>query len=212
MFDSIEEAIADFRRGEFVVVVDDENRENEGDLVVAAEKITPEKINFMTKHARGLVCMPVCKERLEELEIPIMVENTNDKEETAFTVSVDHKTSGTGISAESRANTIRRLVDESARPEDFIRPGHIFPLRAKCDGVLEREGHTEATVDLAKLAGLKPAGVLCEILREDGSMARRDDLVLYARKHGFKIITIEDLKAYIRTEEEVATEKKLAYL
>lgn len=202
MFNSIEEAIEDFKAGKFIVVVDNENRENEGDLVTSAELITAEKINFMTKYARGLICVPICKERLEELKIPQMLENNSCPEETAFTVSVDHVDAGTGISAEDRALTIRKLVDESSKPEDFIRPGHIFPLRAKCNGVLEREGHTEAVSDLAKLAGMYPAGVLCEILNEDGTMARRDDLLKYCKKHNFKIITIDDLKEYILVKEK----------
>lgn len=201
MFNTIEEAIKDIREGKLIVVLDDEDRENEGDLVTAAETITAEKINFMINYGRGLVCVPICKERLEELEIGPMVTRGRNEEEAAFTVSVDHVDAGTGISAEARALTIRKLVDENAKSEDFLRPGHVFPLKANCQGVLEREGHTEATVDLVKLAGLYPAGVLCEILKDDGTMARRDDLLEFARIHNLKIITIEDLKAYIKEKD-----------
>lgn len=202
MFDKIEDAIEDFRDGRFLIVLDDENRENEGDLVVAAEKITAEKINFMINYARGLVCLPMCEERLEELGIDEMVGKNECPEETAFMVTIDHKDAGTGVSARDRALTIQKAVDKKSKKEDFIRPGHVFPLRAKCGGVLEREGHTEAAVELARLANLFPAGVLCEILNNDGTMARRDDLLKFSKVHGIKIITIEDLKRYILNKKK----------
>lgn len=200
MFNTIEEAIVDIKSGKMVIVLDDENRENEGDLVTAAETITAEKINFMINHGRGLVCVPICKERLDELEIGPMVTKNRNEEEAAFTVSVDHVDAGTGISAEARALTIRKLADKESKKEDFLRPGHIFPLKANCQGVLAREGHTEATVDLVKLAGFYPAGVLCEILKDDGTMARRDDLLEFGKKFGLKVITIENLKKYIKNK------------
>lgn len=200
-FNSINEAIEEIRKGNFVVVLDDENRENEGDLIIAAEKVTTEKINFMTKYGRGLVCMPVEGERLEELNIHQMVANNTDNHETAFTVSVDHKDTSTGISAGDRALTIRKVLDENSKGEDFRRPGHIFPLKSRNGGVLKRAGHTEATVDLAKFAGLFPAGVLCEIMNEDGTMARTDELIKYANRFGFKIITVADLIAYRKKTE-----------
>lgn len=200
-FNSINEAIEEIRKGNFVVVLDDENRENEGDLIIAAEKVTTEKINFMTKYGRGLVCMPVEGERLEELNIHQMVANNTDNHETAFTVSVDHKNTSTSISAGDRALTIRKVLDENSKGEDFRRPGHIFPLKSRNGGVLKRAGHTEATVDLAKFAGLFPAGVLCEIMNEDGTMARTDELIKYANRFGFKIITVADLIAYRKKTE-----------
>lgn len=202
MIYSIEEGLRDFRQGKFLIVLDDENRENEGDLIVAAEMISSEKVNFMIKHARGLVCLPILEERLGELEIGPMVD-CQDPDEAAFTVSIDHKDSGTGVSAKARANTIRRVLDREAGPEDFLRPGHLFPLRARPGGVLERMGHTEAAVDLARLAGFYPAGVLCEIINDDGTMARYEDLVHYSRQHDIKIITIEDLRDYIIRGQEL---------
>jgi 3,4-dihydroxy 2-butanone 4-phosphate synthase/GTP cyclohydrolase II len=177
MFDRIEDAIEDIKQGKMIIVVDDENRENEGDLVMAAEKVTGEHINFMIKYGRGLVCVPMTEKRLNELGIYQMVENNTDHKETAFTVSVDYKECTTGISAFERALTVKKLVDDNSKPEDFTKPGHIFPLRAKDGGVLVRAGHTEAAVDLAVLAGLKPAGVICEIIKDDGNMARLPDLL-----------------------------------
>ena len=194
---TIEEAIEDLRRGKFVIVVDDENRENEGDLVIAAEKAGPEAVNFMIKEGRGLVCIASTAQRLDELDIRPMVRDNTDKKGTAFTVSIDAKDgTTTGISAHDRARTIKRFIDPLARPEDFSRPGHIFPLRAKEGGVLKRAGHTEASVDLARLAGFFPAGVICEIINEDGTMARLPQLEEFAKKHGLKIITIKDLIEY----------------
>lgn len=196
MFDNIESAIEAIRNGDMIIVVDDEDRENEGDLLMAAEHATPEAINFMAKFGRGLICMPMEKERLESLDIPMMIGKNTDPKETAFTVSVDHLNSTTGISAYERAETILKLVDSQSVASDFTRPGHIFPLVAKEGGVLKRAGHTEAAVDLAKLAGLKPAGVICEIMKDDGTMARVDDLIAYKHTHQLKMITIADLIAY----------------
>lgn len=200
-FNNIEEAIEDIRKGKIVVVVDDPDRENEGDLLMAAEKVTGEAINFMAKYGKGLICMPVEGQTLEELNIHPMVENNTDNHETAFTVSIDHVDTTTGISAYERALTIKKVLDKNSKPEDFRRPGHIFPLIAKDNGVLERIGHTEAAVDLAKLAGLKPAGVICEIMKDDGTMARTPDLMEFVKEHNLKIITIADLVKY-REENE----------
>ncbi|MDI6894872.1 MAG: bifunctional 3,4-dihydroxy-2-butanone-4-phosphate synthase/GTP cyclohydrolase II [Bacillota bacterium] len=187
-----------------VVVVDDESRENEGDLVMAAEKVTPEAINFMARYGRGLICLPIVGERLDELQIPIMVPAQGDHMGTAFTVSVDSRHCTTGISAPERAMTVKAVIDPATRPEDLVRPGHIFPLRAKEGGVLRRPGHTEAAVDLARMAGLYPAGVICEIMNEDGTMARLPQLAEFAREHGLKIITIEEVIKYrMRTDRLV---------
>ncbi|MCK8823608.1 bifunctional 3,4-dihydroxy-2-butanone-4-phosphate synthase/GTP cyclohydrolase II [Fuchsiella alkaliacetigena] len=205
-FDDIEAAIEDIKAGKMVIVVDDEDRENEGDLVMAASKTTPEDINFMVTHARGLVCMPIIGERLEELEFPQMVSRNSDPHGTAFTVSVDHKDTETGISAYERCKTVREIINEEAEPDDFNRPGHIFPLRAKEGGVLRRAGHTEAAVDLAKLAGLYPAGVICEIMKDDGKMARVPELIDFAEEHQMKIITIADLIKY-RIKRDQLVEK-----
>ena len=194
---SIPEAIEDIKEGKFVIIVDNEDRENEGDLVIAAEKVTAEAINFMAKHARGLICMPIMGERLDELKIPLMVGENTSKFCTAFTVSVEAKHGvSTGISTADRAETVKALIDPATRPEDIARPGHMFPLRARAGGVLVRAGHTEAIVDLARLAGLHPAGVICEILNEDGTMARLPELELMAEKFGIKIASIADLIAY----------------
>jgi 3,4-dihydroxy 2-butanone 4-phosphate synthase/GTP cyclohydrolase II len=200
-FNTIDEAIADIRAGKMIVVVDDPDRENEGDLLMAAEKVTPEAVNFMTREARGLVCMPVVKERLDELNIDMMVATNTDRKQTAFTVSIDSTDCTTGVSAFDRARTIRRVLDPAARPGDFTRPGHVFPLVARPHGVLLRAGHTEATVDLARMAGLYPAGVICEVMKEDGTMARVPDLARFVERHGLKMITIADLIAYRRARE-----------
>lgn len=202
-FNTIEEAIEDFRQGKMVVVVDDEDRENEGDLVMAAEKVTPEAINFMVTHARGLVCVPITGRRAEELDLDPMVTNNTDPHATAFTVSVDAVGTTTGISAHERAYTVRKIIDPETKPDDLRRPGHVFPLRAKDGGVLRRAGHTEAAVDLAKLAGLYPAGVICEVMKEDGTMARVPELMEFVREHGLKIITIADLIRYRRCTEKL---------
>jgi 3,4-dihydroxy 2-butanone 4-phosphate synthase/GTP cyclohydrolase II len=200
-FNPIEDAIEDIKNGKMVIVVDDEDRENEGDLVMAAQKVTPEAINFMTKYGRGLICMPIVRERLYELNIRQMVEENTDSHLTAFTVSIDAAETTTGISAYERALTIQKVLDPKATEKDFKRPGHVFPLEAKTGGVLKRSGHTEASVDLAKLAGLYPAGVICEIMDGDGTMARTPQLIEYAKEHNLKLITIADLIAYRRKQE-----------
>ncbi|MBB3136914.1 3,4-dihydroxy 2-butanone 4-phosphate synthase [Rhizobium pisi] len=193
----IEDAVAAIARGEIVVVVDDRDRENEGDLVIASEAITPQAIAFMMNYARGLICVAMEGERLDELQIPLMVPNNTEMLKTAFTVSVDYiPETTTGISAADRAATVRALVGDGSRPEEFARPGHVFPLRAHPDGVLSRPGHTEAAVDLAKLAGLSASGVICEVANDDGSMARLPDLEVFAKRHGLHLITIEDLIAH----------------
>ena len=200
-FNTIPEALSAIQDGELIVVVDEPDRENEGDLIMAAEKVTAETINFMAKYGRGLICLPTCSERLAELELYPMVASNTAQMQTAFTVTIDAKEVTTGISAQERAYTIRKFVDPNATPSDFVRPGHIFPLEAKPGGVLRRAGHTEATVDLARMAGLYPAGVLCEILNEDGTMARVPELLEFAAQHQLKIITISDLIAYRRQTE-----------
>lgn len=200
-FNTVEEAINDIKDGKIIVVIDSPDRENEGDLLMAAEKVTGEAINFMAKYGRGLICMPVEEERLKELKIGPMVENNTDNHETAFTVAIDHADTTTGISAFERALTIQKVLDANSKPEDFRRPGHVFPLVAKKGGVLERNGHTEAAVDLPKLAGLKPSGVICEIMKDDGTMARTLDLMEFAKIHNLKIITIEDLIKYRKENE-----------
>ncbi len=195
---TIQEAIDDLKNGKIIIVVDDENRENEGDFLSAAELTTPEIINFMTIHGRGLICTPLPEKRCDELGLDIMVTRSSDPKETAFTVSVDLLGDGvsTGISASDRSKTILALMDEKTKPSDFMRPGHIFPLRAKKGGVLKRAGHTEAAIDLTRLAGLKEGGVICEIMNEDGSMARLPELYELAQKHDLKLISIEDLIHY----------------
>lgn len=202
-FDTVEEAIEEIRKGNMIIVVDDENRENEGDLIIAAEKVTPEAINFMTQYGRGLVCLPIIGQRLDELQIPPMVARPDEHMGTAFTVSVDARSTTTGISAYERALTVKTVIDPNSRPEDLVRPGHIFPLRAKEGGVLRRPGHTEAAVDLARLAGLYPAGVICEIMNEDGTMARVPQLMRFKEQHKMKIITIADLVAYRMKREKL---------
>jgi 3,4-dihydroxy 2-butanone 4-phosphate synthase/GTP cyclohydrolase II len=203
-FATIPEAIEDIKEGKFIIIVDDENRENEGDLAIAAEKVNAEAINFMARHARGLICLPITGQRLDELKIPLMVQENTAKFSTAFAVSVEakHKTSS-GISAHDRAATVKAVLDPSTRPEDLARPGHMFPIRAREGGVLVRAGHTEAIVDLAKFAGLYPAGVVCEIMNEDGTMARLPQLEALADKFGIKIMSIADLIAYKRRHEKL---------
>jgi 3,4-dihydroxy 2-butanone 4-phosphate synthase/GTP cyclohydrolase II len=205
VFLSVEEAIARIARGEQVVVVDDEDRENEGDLIFAADKVTPEAINFMARHGRGLICIALTPERCDELDLPLMVEKNTSTHETAFCVSVEAREgTTTGISAHDRAATVRALIDPSTRPGDLQRPGHMFPLRARKAGVLKRAGHTEAAVDLARLAGLTPAGVLCEIMDDDGEMARLPRLRQFAEQHGLGLTTVADLIAYrMKTEKLV---------
>ncbi|HOO33707.1 MAG TPA: bifunctional 3,4-dihydroxy-2-butanone-4-phosphate synthase/GTP cyclohydrolase II [Thermotogota bacterium] len=199
----IEEALEELRSGGMIVVSDDEKRENEGDLLIAAEKITPESVNFMTRYGRGLICLPMEKERAQTLNLSPMVPENTDSKKTAFTESVDYIGVKTGISAFERAETIMQLTDEAVAPADFTRPGHIFPLIAKGGGVLERAGHTEAAVDLMKLAGLRPMGVICEILNEDGSMARFPDLKVFSETHDLKMITIEDLIRFRKKREKI---------
>ncbi|CEN82236.1 bifunctional 3,4-dihydroxy-2-butanone-4-phosphate synthase/GTP cyclohydrolase II [Paraclostridium sordellii] len=201
-FNTIEEALEDIKEGKIVIVVDDEDRENEGDLLMAAECVTPEAINFMATYGRGLICMPIDEEKAKVLNLHPMVENNTDNHETAFTVSIDHIDTTTGISAYERAFTIQKVLKDS-EPLDFRRPGHIFPLIAKSGGVLKRVGHTEAAVDLSRLAGLEPAGVICEIMSKDGTMARTTELMEFAKKHNLKIITIADLVDYRRTRENL---------
>ncbi len=204
MIIKIENAIEDIRQGKMVVLVDDEDRENEGDLTMAAEKVTPEAINFMAKYGRGLICLSMTEKRLSELHIPMMVSDNTSRFQTAFTISVDaRKGVTTGISAADRATTILTAVDDNSLPEDLVAPGHIFPLKAMEGGVLVRTGQTEGSVDLARLAGLKPAGVICEVMNDDGSMARMPDLEIFAGKHGLKIVTIADLIKYRMNKESL---------
>ena len=207
---TIEEAIADIKAGKVVIVVDDANRENEGDFITAAENVTPEIINFMATHGRGLICAPITEERCDELHLEMMVTKNTSSHKTPFTISVDliSVDTTTGISASDRAKTIQALVDVNTKPEDLGRPGHIFPLRARNGGVLRRTGHTEATVDLARLAGFKPAGVLVEIMNEDGTMARLPQLMNIAEKFSLKIVSIEDLIAY-RLKNESLIEREV---
>ncbi|WP_147804835.1 bifunctional 3,4-dihydroxy-2-butanone-4-phosphate synthase/GTP cyclohydrolase II [Alkalicoccus halolimnae] len=202
-FDPIEEAIYALAQGEVVIVCDDEDRENEGDFISLAEKTTPEVINFMITHGRGLVCTPITEERAEKLNLVPMVDRNSDPHGTAFTVSVDHKHTTTGISAPERAITVQALIDEDTKPADFQRPGHVFPLVAKAGGVLRRAGHTEAAVDLAKMAGAKPAGVICEIMNADGTMARVPELREIADEHDLKMVTIKDLIQYRNRKDKL---------
>lgn len=206
---TIHEAIDDIRNGKVIIVVDDENRENEGDFLAAADKVTPQMINFMATHGRGLICTPLTETRCKELELNMMVRNNTDPMETAFTVSVDLRGGGvtTGISANDRAKTIKALIDSDTKPFELARPGHIFPLVAKEGGVLRRTGHTEAAIDFARLAGLKPAGVIVEIMNEDGTMARLPQLIEVAKKFDLKIVSIEDLVAY-RMQHDSLIDKK----
>jgi 3,4-dihydroxy 2-butanone 4-phosphate synthase/GTP cyclohydrolase II len=204
-FNTIEEAIEDIRQGKMVIVVDDEDRENEGDLIIAAEKISPEAVNFMARYARGLICMPIISERLKELNIHQMVNENTDNHRTAFTVSIDAMETTTGISAFERSLTIEKVLDKASKSEDFRKPGHIFPLEAKDGGVLKRAGHTEAAVDLTKLAGLYPAGAICEIMNDDGTMARLPQLIEFSKKHNLKLISIADLISYRKENENLIT-------
>ncbi|MGL4572465.1 MAG: bifunctional 3,4-dihydroxy-2-butanone-4-phosphate synthase/GTP cyclohydrolase II [Clostridium sp.] len=200
-FNNIEEALEDIKNGKMIIVVDDEGRENEGDLVMAADKVTPSSINFMATYGRGLICMPTTKDKLEKLNINLMVNENSDAFKTAFTVSIDGAKTKTGISAFERAETIKNFSRVNTKEEEFNTPGHVFPLMAREGGVLVRTGHTEASVDMATLSGLSPVGVICEIMNEDGTMARRDDLMKFKDKHGLKIITIKDLVEYRKKNE-----------
>ncbi|MEI0550352.1 bifunctional 3,4-dihydroxy-2-butanone-4-phosphate synthase/GTP cyclohydrolase II [Brachyspira intermedia] len=203
VYSTIDEALEDLRNGKIIVVSDDEDRENEGDLICAAEFATTENINFMATYAKGLICMPMSKEITNRLNLNQMVTKNTDNHETAFTVSIDHVETTTGISAVERSITALKVIDENAKPEDFRRPGHMFPLLAKEGGVLVRMGHTEATVDLMRLAGLKECGLCCEIMRDDGDMMRRDDLIDFAKKHNLKMITVSDLIDYRKKNEDL---------
>ena len=207
---SIKEAIDDIRAGKVIIVVDDEDRENEGDFVAAAEKVTPEMINFMATHGRGLICAPITEKRCDDLRLEMMVGNNTDPMETAFTISVDYKGPGvsTGISASDRAKTVKSLIDPATKPQDLGRPGHIFPLKAKEGGVLRRTGHTEAAIDFARLAGFEPAGVIVEIMNEDGSMARLPQLMEVAEKFDLKLVSIEDLVAYRMQHDSLIVKKE----
>ena len=205
-YNTIEEALQELREGKVIIVTDDEGRENEGDFICAAEFATTENVNFMATHAKGLICMPMSEELCDKLKLPQMVTTNTDNHETAFTVSIDHIDTTTGISAVERSITAIKCVEEDAKPEDFRRPGHMFPLRAKKNGVLERDGHTEATVDLMRLAGLKECGLCCEIMREDGTMMRTPELMELAKKWNLKFITIKDLQEY-RKKHDVLVER-----
>jgi len=213
MIRRIEEALEDIRQGKMVILVDDEDRENEGDLTMAAEKVTPEAINFMAKYGRGLICLSLTEDRLNELRLPMMVSDNTSRFQTAFTISIDgRKGVTTGISAHDRAATILTAIDDQTQAEDLVSPGHIFPLKARSGGVLVRTGQTEGSVDLARLAGLKPAGVICEVMKDDGTMARMPDLQIFAQKHGLKIVTIADLIKYRLSKESLVrriTEAKI---
>src|SRR5918997_1405800 len=208
----VEDAISRIRRGEIVIVVDDEDRENEGDLTMAAARVTPETVNFIIRHGRVLVCVPCDEKRLNELHLEPMVAQNTSSHETAFTVSVDHRSVTTGISAHERAVTIQKMLDPTAKPSDFIRPGHVFPLRAKEGGVLRRAGHTEAAVDLARMAGLPPIAVICEVLNEDGTTARLPELMEFRKKHGLRICTIQSLIAHRRLKEKLVEAEQIVKL
>ena len=204
MLSKVEEALEEIRQGRMVILVDDEDRENEGDLTMAAEKVTPEAINFMAKHGRGLICLSLTEERLNELRLPMMVSDNTSRFQTAFTISIDARMGvTTGISAADRACTILTAIKEDTRPEDLVAPGHIFPLKARKGGVLVRTGQTEGSVDLARMAGLRPAGVICEVMKDDGTMARLSDLRIFAEEYGLKIVTIADLIKYRMNKESL---------
>lgn len=203
IYNTIDEALDDLKKGKMIIVSDDEDRENEGDLICAAEFATTENINFMATYAKGLICMPMSKEITEKLSLNQMVQKNTDNHETAFTVSIDHIETTTGISAIERSITALKVVDDKSKPEDFRRPGHMFPLLSKEGGVLTRKGHTEATVDLMRLAGLKECGLCCEIMKDNGDMMRRDDLIEFAKKHNLKIITVSDLIFYRKKNEDL---------
>jgi 3,4-dihydroxy 2-butanone 4-phosphate synthase/GTP cyclohydrolase II len=213
MMNQLEEALEDIRQGRMVILVDDEDRENEGDLTMAAEKVTPEGINFMAKYGRGLICLSLTDEKLNELRIPMMVSDNTSRFQTAFTVSVDaRKGVTTGISAADRATTVLTAIDDSTQPEDLVSPGHIFPLKAQRGGVLVRTGQTEGSVDLARLAGMRPAGVICEIMNEDGTMARMPDLERFSEQHGLRVVTIADLIKYRLNKESLVRRMATAKL
>ena len=205
-FHTIEEALEDLRQGKLILVTDDPDRENEGDLICAAEFATTENVNFMATHGKGLICMPMSEEYVRKLRFPQMVQYNTDNHETAFTVSIDHVSTTTGISAAERSVTALKCVEEGARPEDFRRPGHMFPLLAKKNGVLEREGHTEATVDLCRLAGLKACGLCCEVMRDDGTMMRTPELMALSERYGLTFITIKDLQNYRKCHDQLVDE------
>ncbi len=210
-FDTIDDALVAIADGQMVMVLDDKHRENEGDLIMAADHATPAALAFMVRHTTGIVCVALEGERIDSLALPPMVASNSDRHQTAFTVSVDaRKGTTTGVSAADRAATIAALVDPATRPDDLMRPGHMFPLRARSGGVLERPGHTEASVDLARLAGCRPAGVLCEIVAEDGSMARTPELLRFARRHGLRIITIADLAQHLRGAGQQTIDRQAA--
>lgn len=202
-FNTVDEALEDLRQGKLILVTDDEDRENEGDLICAAEFATTDNVNFMAAHAKGLICMPMSLEYVKKLKLPQMVDDNTDNHETAFTVSIDHISTTTGISAAERSVTAMKCTDDNARPEDFRRPGHMFPLLARKNGVLERNGHTEATVDLMKLAGLKPCGLCCEIMRDDGTMMRTPELIEMSEKYGLKFITIKAIQQYRKVNDKL---------
>ena len=205
-FHTIEEALEDLRQGKLILVTDDPDRENEGDLICAAQFATTENVNFMATHGKGLICMPMSEEYVRRLRFPQMVQYNTDNHETAFTVSIDHVSTTTGISAAERSVTALKCVEEDAKPEDFRRPGHMFPLLAKKNGVLERNGHTEATVDLCRLAGLKPCGLCCEVMREDGTMMRTPELMALSERYGLTFITIKDLQNYRKCHDQLVDE------
>lgn len=212
MFNTIDELLIDLKAGKNILLVDDEDRENEGDIICAAEFATTENVNFMARYAKGLICMPMSKDYTKKLALPQMIQDNTDNHQTAFTISVDHLDTTTGISAAERSLTAMKLVSDEAKSTDFRRPGHMFPLEAVDGGVLARKGHTEATVDLMQLAGLKPVGLCCEILKEDGTMARRKDLMELAKEHGLKIGTIADLIEYRKNKEQVIFRQSKAHL